>query len=419
MNLRIIGDDNRNEMSYLRRTTTAPFQVIVRGSIALLLVSSLFGEEFPRGDGAAIDGAPLRAFASEASLVHPGSPQAERSAMREKRDSSEVEALITREGRTAPDWWNSVALEYPPTLDLSWPDNPPGPWNARKNVGQYVWSVINENPRKWKSGIRFLHHLLTVHKEDRGKLRKVMDALATAYGNLLEDRARAAFWWRQAEQRGPLSLNATIRLAECYWMLGSKTMAVRQLAKADRYYSVAAIKLWSDMGEFSKAVSLADEMARAGAPAVAYLVAGDACRLHHRYKRAVAYYEKVLKVPAVGRRKEHIQKTHKRARASIEAVNVFDALNLLRIPNGTYKASSIAYEAPLEVEVVVRKGRIESVRVTKHREKQFYSSITATPRQIVEKQGVKGVDAVTGATITSEAIINATAKALAGAMPRR
>ena len=41
---------------------------------------------------------------------------------------------------------------------------------------------------------------------------------------------------------------------------------------------------------------------------------------------------------------------------------------------------------------------------------------TETPAQIVEKQVVRGVDAVTGATITSEAIINATAKALSVAM---
>ncbi len=35
--------------------------------------------------------------------------------------------------------------------------------------------------------------------------------------------------------------------------------------------------------------------------------------------------------------------------------------------------------------------------------------------QIVKEQGFTGIDATSGATITSEAIINATAKALAGA----
>jgi len=56
------------------------------------------------------------------------------------------------------------------------------------------------------------------------------------------------------------------------------------------------------------------------------------------------------------------------------------------------------------------------VRVTKHKERQFYSALTDTPTRIIERQSVTGIDAVSGATMTSEAIINATAKALASGM---
>ncbi len=84
--------------------------------------------------------------------------------------------------------------------------------------------------------------------------------------------------------------------------------------------------------------------------------------------------------------------------------------------DGTYRASSIGYEGPVQTEVVVKAGRIESVRVTQHREKQYYSSLTDTPRKILARQGVKGIDATSGATITSEAIINATAQALASGL---
>jgi len=51
--------------------------------------------------------------------------------------------------------------------------------------------------------------------------------------------------------------------------------------------------------------------------------------------------------------------------------------------------------------------------VTKPTEKQFYSAMNDTTTKILAKQSVRGVDATSGATITSEAIINATAKALA------
>ncbi|HAK96942.1 MAG TPA: hypothetical protein DCM87_18620 [Planctomycetes bacterium] len=332
------------------------------------------------------------------------------------RSTAEVAALIEREGKTPPAWWDSMPLEYPPGLDLSWPKDAPGPWDAGKNVGQYIWSVINENPGKWRSGVRFLHHLLTVHKDNTAVLCKVVDALARMYCDLHQDYARAAFWWQQADKRGTLDVRAVARLADCYWQLGNKSMAVKALGRTQRYILLEAVKLWSEMGEIAKALALAEALARAGMAAEAYLAAGDACRLHGRSRDALAYYNKTLAVPAAGKSKEHMARFHARAQASIEAVQVIDALDLGRVPDGAYTAESVAYEAPLAIEVAVKKGRIESVKVTRHREKQFYSSIEAMPRRIVERQGVKGVDAVTGATVTSEAILNATTKALAEAM---
>ena len=60
----------------------------------------------------------------------------------------------------------------------------------------------------------------------------------------------------------------------------------------------------------------------------------------------------------------------------------------------------------------MKSGRIEKVSITKHKEKQYYSSLTDIPQQIVAKQNLKTVDATSGATITVEAIVSATAKAL-------
>jgi uncharacterized protein with FMN-binding domain len=84
-----------------------------------------------------------------------------------------------------------------------------------------------------------------------------------------------------------------------------------------------------------------------------------------------------------------------------------------QIPDGSYTSTSLGYEGDLKVEVVVKDKRIESVRVVEHKEKQFYSALTDVPKQIIAKQGVKGVDATSRATITAEAIIHAAAKVLA------
>ncbi len=97
----------------------------------------------------------------------------------------------------------------------------------------------------------------------------------------------------------------------------------------------------------------------------------------------------------------------------MDKIKMFEALDVSRIADGIYSGKSLSFIGELTVSVTVESGRMISVEVTKHRDKQYYSALTDTPRRIIEKQGLKGVDATTGATITSQAIIYATAKALA------
>lgn len=332
------------------------------------------------------------------------------------RTRDEVEALIKEEGGTSPQWWDSVQLTYPETLDMSWPLRPEGPWNARKNVGQYIWDVINPNPGRWKEGVKLVHHLMILHKDDSAKVCRSMNTLGRMFHDLLEDWPRAAFWWRMSAQRG--GAYDPLGLAHCYWKLGNKAMAVEILSQYGQDYTRhgAIIRLWAEMGEFDKAIKLAEQKARFGAADVGYLAAGDICRLRGDSKQALADYEKVLATATSNSREADSKHNKERARANIEAVKCFDSLDLSRIPDGLYNASSSAYAGPLYVEVAVKSKRIESVRVTRHKERQFYSALTDTPKRIIERQSVVGIDAVSGATMTSEAIINATAKALAGGM---
>ncbi len=329
-------------------------------------------------------------------------------ANRPVRTPQEVEALIEKAGKAAPDWWKSVKVNYPKTLDLSFPPKPGGPWDANKNVGQYMWSVINENPAKWQEGVRFLHHLLTVNKDNPDTLNRVMDMMGRSYHILLQDPARAVFWWRKA------GTTDTAEIANCYWEMGCKEMAVELLEKIgpDQTRNCTVVKLWADMGETEKALGLAGERP----DDAGYLAAGEACRLAGRYDEAIAFYDKVLAMPGGDR---DLPRNQARAKASLEAVRLFDALDLKRVRAGKYKADSMGYEFPLEVEVTVGGGRIASVKITKHQEKQFYGSLTETPALILAKQTVKGIETTSGATITSEAIINATAKALSQGVPRK
>ncbi len=330
------------------------------------------------------------------------------------RSEAEVEALIDKLGRSQPEWWESAQLTYPKTLDLNWPEPPFRQWDNQRYIGQYVWDIISPNPSKWQGGIRLMHHLLMTHKDNPTLRTQAMNELGRMYFDYMQDYARAAFWWRAAGVEDNDSERHGVALAECYWRLGSKPMAMELLGKLQPQFSM--IKLWAQMGELDKALGMADANAKGSWADIANIYAGDACRAAGQNQRAIEYYQKVLAIPASGRTARRILANQERAKASMEAVRLFDMLDLKQIPDGDYRAASLGFKGPLTVEVAVREGRIESVRIVQHQEKQYYTAMIETPRQIIEKQGVEGVDATSGATITSQAIIYATAKALAGGM---
>jgi uncharacterized protein with FMN-binding domain len=321
------------------------------------------------------------------------------------RSKSEVQALIKKVGSTPPDWFAATPLNFPKSLDLTWSEPPPGsPWDPSKNVGQFIWTSINENEGRWKEGVKFLHHLLTVNQKNPTIVKRTMSALANMYHNLHEDWARSAFWFEKAGE------SDNVNLAHCYFKLGSKQMAADLLGRypVDNSRHCDVARLWAEMGEHDRALKMALQTAQ-GTPDVGFLAAGDICRVAGRYPEALAHYQKVVAAKAGGR---DIKQAQGRAQASIDAIKLVDTLDLKRVPDGAYRDQSLGYSGQVGVEVTMTGGRIAGVKVTQHTEKQYYSAIVDTTRQIVAKQGAKGVDATSGATITSEAIINASLKAV-------
>lgn len=326
------------------------------------------------------------------------------------RTKQEVEKLIARAGKTKPQWWNKVSLQYPKTLLLSWPKPPNGSgWNTRKNIGQYVWSVINENTPRWKDGVKFLHYVKTYNQKNgnQAAVQKAHDSLGGLYHNLLEDWARAAYFWRLAGRKD------TPGIADCYFKLGNKDMAMKVMRQFtyDGTRHGAVTKMFADMGEYSKALKMAQGIVDQNRQCLGYLMMGDIYRLQGKFKEAENAYRKGSIAPA-GRSRDY--KVHLgRAKNSLLAVQVMETLNLKRIRAGKYTAKSLGYSGDLFVEVTVSRRRIVEVKITRHVEKQYYSSLTDIPAQILKKQGLKGIIPTTAATLTAEAIINATAKALA------
>ena len=329
------------------------------------------------------------------------------------RSKEGVEALIEKEGATPPGWWEDVKLNVPLDLDLTWANPTANNQNQNKFLSMYIWNVINTNPGKWKEGIKLLSHSMTVNKDNQGKLKMSMNALAKMYHDFFQDYARAAYWWRKAGSTG--SGNEPAGLADCYYRLGNRDMAVEVLQKSAGVNNWLSARLWSDIGEYDKALGMLQPLMKQNQPGMSQwinLLAGDICRAGGRFKEATAYYEKAA-TPAGQFNQEMITR---KAKANAETLKVYEMLDLSKIADGTYTAEGQGYCSLVKVSIEVKAAKISNINIVQHHEKQYYGSLVEMPRRIIEKQGLKGVDTFSSATMTSEGIITASAKALSGAM---
>ena len=88
------------------------------------------------------------------------------------------------------------------------------------------------------------------------------------------------------------------------------------------------------------------------------------------------------------------------------------SLATTRLRDGTYTGRAMGYsdQQDLEVALTIRKGKIVDVNV-KHEEKIDLNATKLVPQHIIKKQSLQ-VDGVTGATITSQGIIEGAFQAL-------
>ena len=394
------------------------------------------------------------------------------------KTKAEIDTLIEEVGSTAPDWWDSVELRIPETLDMNWPvqmgyQQQQGRFGGRgrfgggrggfggfrggrggfrgrdsfgmqggtrlsqdnsRSIDNYLAQVIYPNTSRYETGIKLVNHLMIMNKDDRQKLTRSLNKLGELFYDLLGDYTRAAFWWQKAEQMGG-SIDS-LKLARCYFELGSKSVAIELLSRANSGYRGSnkdTIKFWANIGEVDMAMEMIESGNQGGnmggrnagfgsgfSQNVDYLFAAEICRTAGRYEQAIRYYEKTtagMSNNYTNFRSRGGGSVVSRANANMEAVKLLNKLDIKLVPDGTYTSSALGYGGTLYVKVTVAGGRIISVEVPQHRETySFFTRAIQTARKIVSKQGFKGVDTISGATITSDAIINAAAKALANAV---
>lgn len=87
-------------------------------------------------------------------------------------------------------------------------------------------------------------------------------------------------------------------------------------------------------------------------------------------------------------------------------------VDLTRISDGVYKGKCRYYGMfTCEVEVEVKDHRITDIKVFEGRESEYVEAAKGVTKNVIREQSLK-VDAVTGATVTSNAILRAIENAL-------
>jgi uncharacterized protein with FMN-binding domain len=323
------------------------------------------------------------------------------------RTKAEVNKLIAEVGPTQPEWWEETPFNPPKTLDLTWANMKQKGWKPNHKMGTHLFMSC-QPPGKWRYAIKLLHESLEKQGKRSRYRKETMEHLGTFYCRI-GDRARGAYWWKKARVKGGPMMR--MGMARCYWKLGDRRTAVAMLkdVRSGDRAAASAVRLWSEMDELKRALALAKKAARGRNKGWVLLAAGDACRRAGKWKDAAGYYARLSRSKP-GRRLQAL------ARESEAAMKAMGKVDLAKIKDGVYEGSGSGFVGPITVSVTVKAGRIEAVKVTKQRENRAISALRDVPRGIVDAQGVAGVDAVSGATISSNAVANGVASALADGM---
>lgn len=313
----------------------------------------------------------------------------------------EVEKEIEAAGANHPDWWDGTPMNLPKSVDLTW-----NTANLGEKTGLEDYLKRNIRPRSgnWRLGVKILHEALEVNKDDPARYRRTCETLGEMYLSMTDDVPHAAYFYRRCIDEKTID-----RLAACYWKMGCDKMAGGLLApvKVDATPTCGVIRMWGNLAQPRKAIDLAEETAKAGNKAQAYLAAGDALRTAGELDKSQEYYAKVIAADPKDARVKAL------AQANLDAVKLIQSLDPTKLGDGRYTGTvTCGPKGGVTIDLILRRGKITTARVSEIKEEAPLTAPLEVAQQILMKQGVRGVSTITGATSSSSAILDAAVAAL-------
>lgn len=273
--------------------------------------------------------------------------------------------------KVPPDWFSEVKVDYDTSL----------PWSdARLEVRR----LLSENKNREAIKLTYLY----MQKNDIGDGHEYPMYLYMG----------GEYAWAVQEYRKHLSTlpagptNDYLSLAACYRHFGKYAQALEVL-------NIALQRLPAPPWRIAREADIHDCLGDI------HLTLGNVEQARLHYLKAMALYPKSDQ--PYGRHLLHRRVAKIQSKLDLLMIN---ALGSARLQDGTYTGQSLGYVDEILVTVAIARGRIADVRV-QHKEKIDQNATVIIPKRIIEKQSLK-VDGITGATITYDAIIDATLQAL-------
>ena len=132
---------------------------------------------------------------------------------------------------------------------------------------------------------------------------------------------------------------------------------------------------------------------------------GDLQSAKKNYETAVRLYPTAK--PKYGR--HLLPRRAKKVQSKLDLLN-YRPLKDAKLKDGQYREKALGYSGDINLVITVKGGRVTDIK-TNHKEKIDQGACVTVPQNMIEKQTLK-VDSVSGATVTKDAIVAGTYRAL-------
>lgn len=132
---------------------------------------------------------------------------------------------------------------------------------------------------------------------------------------------------------------------------------------------------------------------------------GDLASAKRNYEQAVRLYPTAK--PKYGR--HLLPRRAKKVQSKLDLLN-YRPLKDAKLKDGQYREKALGYSGDINLVITVKGGRVTDIK-TNHKEKIDQGACVSVPKNIIVKQSLQ-VDSVSGATVTKDAIIAGTYRAL-------